>query len=183
MCHIRCPKTDYINKTFNTITLSGSSYLYAKTHSRTNNTIWMYKIWLIYENITSFYEIYSSHTRFLPAVPLTISSYMNYCTFLRIVGALSSWMREHGYYLARHTRKEKLPVPTVEDCWKACLQETEFECLSIAYAAVSNQTCRLYDKKALSVYRDWTNSDEFSYYEYCANGGWHNLTHIYFSVR
>ena len=119
----------------------------------------------------------------MPAVPLTRSSYTNYYYFIRTVGALSSWMREHGYYLAGHTRKERLSVQTVEDCWEACLQETEFECLSVAYAAVGEQSCRLYDNKALSVYRDWTYSDKFSYYEYCANGGWHNLTNIYLSVK
>ena len=80
-------------------------------------------------------------------------------------------MRYTGYYLAGHTSKEVVGVQTVEDCWGVCLQETGFKCLSVAYAAVSNRSCRLYDKKALSVYRDWTRSAEFSYYEYCVNGG------------
>ena len=75
-----------------------------------------------------------------------------------------------GNYLAGHTHKEEAGVQTVEDCWEACLQETGFKCLSVAYA-VSRESCRLYDKKGLSVNNDWARSAEFSYYEYCVNGG------------
>ena len=78
-------------------------------------------------------------------------------------------MRYIGYYLSGHARKVEHGVMTDEDCWKDCLQETSFNCLSVAYAATS-QSCELYDKKALMVYMDWTNSSEFTYYEYCVNG-------------
>ena len=117
------------------------------------------------------------------AIALIMSSlYLNDIKFMRFVGALSSWMGRTGYYLAGHTRKEKVAVPTVEDCWETCMQETDFKCLSVAYAAVGNRSCRLYDKKALSVYRDWTRSAELSYYEFCVNGGFHNLMHSYFAT-
>ena len=100
------------------------------------------------------------------------------CHNFIFLGALSSWMRYTGYYLSGHTRKEEVAVPTVEDCWEACLRETGFKCLSVAYAAVGSRSCRLYDKRALSVYNDWTRSTEFSYYEYCANGGLHGFITI-----
>ena len=92
-------------------------------------------------------------------------------------GALSGWMRYTGYYLPSHTRKEELGVPTVDACWEVCLQENSFSCLSAAYSTTGSQSCRLYDKRALSVYGDWTVSTEFTYYEYCANGVLHVFQH------
>ena len=89
--------------------------------------------------------------------------------------ALSGWMRYKGYDLAGNTRKEEPAVATVEDCWEACLQETGFSCMSVAYAEAVSQPCLLYEKKGLSVYRDWTSSSDFTYYEYCIDGGWHVL--------
>ena len=80
-------------------------------------------------------------------------------------------MRYKGYHLAGHMQKEEPDMQTVEDCWEGCLQETSFSCLSVAYADAGSQSCVLYDKKALSVYRDWTSSSEFTYYEYCVDGG------------
>ena len=79
-------------------------------------------------------------------------------------------MRYKGYHLTGHTRKEELAMPTVEACWEACLQETSFSCLSVAYADAGSQSCLLYDEKALSVYRNWTSSPDFTYYEYCVDG-------------
>ena len=90
------------------------------------------------------------------------------------LGMLSGWMRYPGYYLAGHTRRQEFSMATVDTCWEACLQETSFSCLAVAYSGVESQTCRLYDKRALSVLGDWTSSAEFTYYEYCADGGWHN---------
>ena len=105
--------------------------------------------------------------------------------YVSFTGALSSWMRFNEYHLPGHTRKEASNVLTAEDCWDACLQETSFSCLSVAYAGVS-KSCKLYDKQALSVYKDGAHSDEFNYYEYCADGEWYDfrkrsLTRIFFS--
>ena len=105
--------------------------------------------------------------------------------YVSFIGALSSWMRFNEYHLPGHTRKEASNVLTVEDCWDACLQETSFSCLSVAYAGV-NQSCKLYDKRALSVYKDGARSDEFNYHEYCADGEWYDfrkrsLTGCFFS--
>ena len=86
-----------------------------------------------------------------------------------LTGSLHSWMRYTQYYLPGHTRKEEQGVLTVEDCRKACLQETNFNCQAVVYAVVM-QSCRLYDKKALSLYADGSRSDEYNYHEYCANG-------------
>ena len=91
-----------------------------------------------------------------------------------LIGSLSSWMRYTEYYLPGYTRKEEQGVLTVEDCREACLQETNFICLAVAYAVV-RQSCRLYDKRALSLYTDGSRSDEFNYHEYCANGKKYNL--------
>ena len=86
------------------------------------------------------------------------------------VGEISGWMRYDGYHLTGHTRMEVLSVPYEESCWRACLQETTFDCLSVAYVVEGNRSCLLYGIKALTSYTDWTNSSEFTYYEYCANG-------------
>ena len=91
------------------------------------------------------------------------------------LGALSGWMRYKGYDLAGHTQKEEPAMATVEDCWGACLQGTGFSCMSVAYAEAGSQSCLLYDKKALSVYRDWTSFPDFTYYEYCVGGEWYIL--------
>ena len=106
------------------------------------------------------------------------------CTniILHCVGTLSFWMRYYGYHLAGHTLKEEAVVPTVEDCWDACLQEIDSKCLAVAYAFVGSRSCRLYDIKALSVYWDWSPSDEFSYYEYCVNGGLRDFIHNYICI-
>ena len=78
-------------------------------------------------------------------------------------------MRYTGYHLSGQAPRNEHGVLTVEDCWEACLQETSFTCLSVAYADGS-QLCSLYDKRALSALNDWTSSPQFTYYEYCDNG-------------
>ena len=50
--------------------------------------------------------------------------------------------------------------------------------MSVAYAEARSQSCLLYDKKALSVYRDWTSSPDFTYYEYCVDGEWYILMNM-----
>ena len=81
-------------------------------------------------------------------------------------------MRYTGYYLSDNVRKQEHAITTVEDCWEACLQETSFRCLALAYTDTGSQSCLLYDNRALSVYENWTYSSDFTYYEYCVNGEW-----------
>ena len=79
-------------------------------------------------------------------------------------------MRYDGHHIAGHAKKEVLSAPFEEICWRACLQETTFECLSLAYIVGGNRSRLLYGIKALTSFADWTRSSEFTYYEYCENG-------------
>ena len=83
---------------------------------------------------------------------------------------LSGWMRYDGYYLPGHTTKILPYAASDMDCWESCLQETNFLCLALAYAARGNRTCFLYDTKALFHYAYWTSAVEMTYYEFCQNG-------------
>ena len=94
-----------------------------------------------------------------------------YMCLWKSTGALSGWMRYTGYHLSGRARKHGHGVPTVEDCWGVCLQETAFKCLSVAYVDGS-QSCSLYDTRAMLASQDWTISPQTTYYEYCVDGEW-----------
>ena len=85
---------------------------------------------------------------------------------------VASFTKEVNWQLAKRPLKTKgrLADRQLTSLIKEA-QETSFSCLSVAYSAVGSQPCRLYDTKALSVVSDWTGSADFTYYEYCGNGG------------